>query len=91
MAEKGIAEETYDESKTALFRVQGTSPHNMQAIQVDTVSLALVCFLRVYLKRKKTFPSRHFVLAFYWCTIVSSNESVSLDFYPPISELHMPV
>nr|XP_011460943.1 PREDICTED: villin-1 isoform X2 [Fragaria vesca subsp. vesca] len=37
VAEMGIADETYDESKTALFRVQGMSPHNMQAIQVDTV------------------------------------------------------
>ncbi|XP_050367223.1 villin-1 isoform X2 [Argentina anserina] len=41
VAEKGIADETYDESKTALFRVQGTSPNNMQAIQVDTVSSSL--------------------------------------------------
>ncbi|PRQ34679.1 putative villin/Gelsolin [Rosa chinensis] len=32
VAEKGIADETYDESKTTLFRVQGTSPNNMQAI-----------------------------------------------------------
>lgn len=39
IAEKGIGDETYDESKTALFRVQGTSPNNMQAIQVDPVSL----------------------------------------------------
>ena len=38
IAEKGIADETYDEKKTALFRVQGTSPNNMQAIQVDQVS-----------------------------------------------------
>ncbi|PRQ34453.1 putative villin/Gelsolin, ADF-H/Gelsolin-like domain-containing protein [Rosa chinensis] len=41
VAEKGIADETYDESKTALFRIQGTSPNNMQAIQVDTVSGSL--------------------------------------------------
>ncbi|XP_062014662.1 villin-3-like [Rosa rugosa] len=32
VAEKGIADETYDESKTALFRVQGTSPNDKQAI-----------------------------------------------------------
>lgn len=38
IAEKGIPDETYDEKKTALFRVQGTSPNNMQAIQVDQVS-----------------------------------------------------
>ncbi|KAM1697997.1 hypothetical protein ACFX14_029174 [Malus domestica] len=41
IAENGIADETYDESKTALFRVQGTSPNNMQAIQVDPVSRSL--------------------------------------------------
>ncbi|KAB1210699.1 Villin-1, partial [Morella rubra] len=35
IAEKGIGDETYHEKKTALFRVQGTSPSNMQAIQVD--------------------------------------------------------
>lgn len=39
VAEKCSADDTYDESKTALFRVQGMSPNNMQAIQVDTVSL----------------------------------------------------
>ncbi|KAK9280649.1 hypothetical protein L1049_014345 [Liquidambar formosana] len=39
--EKGVADETYDEKKTALFRVQGTSPNNMQAIQVDQVSSSL--------------------------------------------------
>lgn len=39
IAEKGIADETYDESKEALFRIQGTSPTHMQAIQVDHVSL----------------------------------------------------
>ncbi|XP_015873827.3 villin-1 [Ziziphus jujuba] len=39
--EKGIADETYDESKIALFRVQGTSPSNMQAIQVEQVSTSL--------------------------------------------------
>lgn len=48
IAEKGIADETYDEKKTALFRVQGTSPNNMQAIQVDQVSSSLnssYCFI----------------------------------------------
>ena len=39
IAEKGITDETYDGIKTALFRVQGTSPQNMQAIEVDLVSL----------------------------------------------------
>ncbi|XP_059429966.1 villin-1 isoform X2 [Corylus avellana] len=41
IAEKGIADETYEENKIALFRVQGTSPNNMQAIQVDPVSSSL--------------------------------------------------
>lgn len=30
-------DETYNENWVALFRVQGTSPDNMQAIQVDQV------------------------------------------------------
>lgn len=38
IAETGIDDDTYDEKKTALFRVQGTGPQNMQAIQVDHVS-----------------------------------------------------
>ncbi|XP_030969070.1 villin-1 isoform X2 [Quercus lobata] len=41
IAEKGITDETYDGIKTALFRVQGTSPQNMQAIEVDLVSSSL--------------------------------------------------
>ncbi|XVE59399.1 hypothetical protein DITRI_Ditri05aG0043600 [Diplodiscus trichospermus] len=41
IAESGIDDDTYDEKKTALFRVQGTSPENMQAIQVDLVSSSL--------------------------------------------------
>uniref|UniRef100_A0A5B7BTK7 Putative villin-1 isoform X1 n=1 Tax=Davidia involucrata TaxID=16924 RepID=A0A5B7BTK7_DAVIN len=41
IAEKGFADDTYDGTKTALFRVQGTSPLNMQAIQVDPVSSSL--------------------------------------------------
>uniref|UniRef100_A0A6N2L645 HP domain-containing protein n=1 Tax=Salix viminalis TaxID=40686 RepID=A0A6N2L645_SALVM len=41
IAEKGILDETYDEQKTALFRVQGISPENMQAIQVNQVSKSL--------------------------------------------------
>ncbi|XVF05346.1 hypothetical protein REPUB_Repub05bG0164200 [Reevesia pubescens] len=41
IAESGIDDDTYDENKTALFQVQGTSPENMQAIQVDHVSSSL--------------------------------------------------
>ncbi|KAG5515121.1 hypothetical protein RHGRI_036230 [Rhododendron griersonianum] len=40
-AEKGIPDETFDDTKTALFRVQGKSLNNMQAIQVDQVSSSL--------------------------------------------------
>ncbi|XP_058198853.1 villin-1 [Rhododendron vialii] len=40
-AEKGIPDETFDGTKTALFRVQGKSLNNMQAIQVDQVSSSL--------------------------------------------------
>lgn len=36
--ENGTVDETYDGDKTALFRVQGLGPENMQAIQVDLVS-----------------------------------------------------
>ncbi|XP_061358502.1 villin-1 [Gastrolobium bilobum] len=39
--EKGLVDETYNENQVALFRVQGTSPDNMQAIQVDQVSTSL--------------------------------------------------
>ncbi|KAL5162616.1 Villin-3 [Glycine soja] len=39
--EKGIVDETYNENLVALFRVQGASPDNMQAIQVDQVSTSL--------------------------------------------------
>ncbi|KAK7387220.1 hypothetical protein VNO78_27824 [Psophocarpus tetragonolobus] len=39
--EKSILDETYNENLVALFRVQGTSPDNIQAIQVDQVSTSL--------------------------------------------------
>ncbi|XP_023732245.1 villin-1 [Lactuca sativa] len=41
IAEKGIDDETYDNKKTALFKIQGTNRDNMQAIQVDQVSRSL--------------------------------------------------
>ncbi|XP_047307891.1 villin-1 [Impatiens glandulifera] len=42
VVDKGFADdETYNDSKTALFRVQGTHPDNMQAIQVLQVSGSL--------------------------------------------------
>lgn len=42
IAENGVDDETYDDKKTALFRVQGTNRDNMQAIQVDQVSLLIL-------------------------------------------------
>ena len=35
IAKKEILDETYQEDGVALFRVQGSGPENMQAIQVD--------------------------------------------------------
>jgi gelsolin len=37
VSENGIQDDTYSENGVALFRVQGSGPDNMQAIQVDTV------------------------------------------------------
>lgn len=37
IAEEEIPDETYKEDGVALFRVQGSGPDNMQAIQVETV------------------------------------------------------
>ncbi|KAK7301767.1 hypothetical protein RJT34_12642 [Clitoria ternatea] len=39
--ESGMVDETYKENLVALFRVQGTTVENMQAIQVDQVSTSL--------------------------------------------------
>ncbi|KAH0462408.1 hypothetical protein IEQ34_009983 [Dendrobium chrysotoxum] len=41
LSEQGIANEAFDKDKLALFRVQGSSPSNMQAIQVNPVSCSL--------------------------------------------------
>ncbi|KAK9099863.1 hypothetical protein Scep_023293 [Stephania cephalantha] len=41
IAEKDIADNTYAEDGTALFRVQGSGPDNMQAIQVEPVASSL--------------------------------------------------
>ncbi|XP_071737928.1 villin-1-like isoform X2 [Rutidosis leptorrhynchoides] len=41
IAEQGIDDETYDDKKTALFRIQGTNRYNMQAVQVDQVARSL--------------------------------------------------
>lgn len=44
LAEKEIPDETYKEDGTALFRIQGTGPDNMQAIQVEVVCCTFICF-----------------------------------------------
>ncbi|KAI3956444.1 hypothetical protein MKX01_016857 [Papaver californicum] len=41
IAENGVADETYSEDGVALFRVQGSGPENMQAIQVEPVASSL--------------------------------------------------
>ncbi|KAF3452761.1 hypothetical protein FNV43_RR03194 [Rhamnella rubrinervis] len=41
VGEKEIPDETYKEDGVALFRVQGSGPDNMQAIQVDPVASSL--------------------------------------------------
>ncbi|XP_041021377.1 villin-4 [Juglans microcarpa x Juglans regia] len=41
IVEKGIPDDTYKEDGIALFRVQGTGPDNMQAIQVEAAASSL--------------------------------------------------
>ncbi|KAJ7955811.1 villin 4 [Quillaja saponaria] len=41
IAEKEIPDETYNEDGVALFRIQGSGPDNMQAIQVETAASSL--------------------------------------------------
>ncbi|KAJ9557914.1 hypothetical protein OSB04_012528 [Centaurea solstitialis] len=41
ISEKGLPDDTYSADGVALFRVQGTGPDNMQAIQVDPVPISL--------------------------------------------------
>ncbi|CAK7337538.1 unnamed protein product [Dovyalis caffra] len=41
IAENGLPDETYKEDGVALFRVQGSGPDNMQAIQVEPVASSL--------------------------------------------------
>ncbi|KAI4344434.1 hypothetical protein L6164_011663 [Bauhinia variegata] len=41
IAEKEIPDDTYNEGGVALFRIQGSGPENMQAIQVQTVASSL--------------------------------------------------
>lgn len=46
VSENNIEDDTYSESGVALFRVQGSGPENMQAIQVDTV-LCFYCLFNI--------------------------------------------
>ncbi|PON72763.1 Villin [Parasponia andersonii] len=41
ISEKEVPDETYQEDGVALFRIQGSGPDNMQAIQVDAVASSL--------------------------------------------------
>ncbi|KAK1290065.1 Villin-4 [Acorus calamus] len=41
IAENSIEDETYSEDGIALFRIQGSGPDNMQAIQVEPVAMSL--------------------------------------------------
>jgi hypothetical protein len=42
VSENGTEDDTYSDNGVALFRVQGSGPENMQAIQVDTVHSVLI-------------------------------------------------
>ena len=48
IAEKELTDVTYSEDGLALFRVQGTGPENMQAIQVEAVSCLSLHFLCIW-------------------------------------------
>ncbi|KAM0931056.1 hypothetical protein ACQ4PT_000560 [Festuca glaucescens] len=41
IAENGVNDDTYSEDGLALFRIQGSGPENMQAVQVDSVASSL--------------------------------------------------
>ena len=45
IAEKEVPDDTYTEDRVALFRVQGSGPDNMQAIQVEPVCPAFISLL----------------------------------------------
>ncbi|KAA8549393.1 hypothetical protein F0562_001077 [Nyssa sinensis] len=70
IAEKGISDDTYDDTKTALFRVQGTSSLNMQAIQVNQVSSSLNSSYCYILKTEATI--------FTWVGSLSSSRDHDL-------------
>ena len=45
IAEKEVPDDTFTEDSVALFRVQGSGPDNMQAIQVEPVCPAFISLL----------------------------------------------
>lgn len=55
IAEKELPDDTHTVEGRALFRVQGTGPENMQAIQVETVSHILTSFHPSLPLQSKTF------------------------------------
>jgi hypothetical protein len=42
-----VNDDTYSEDGLALFRIQGSGPENMQAVQVDSVSLVTFMFMNL--------------------------------------------
>ncbi|KAK1360605.1 hypothetical protein POM88_045079 [Heracleum sosnowskyi] len=55
IADNGLPDDTHTVEGLALFRVQGTGPENMQAIQVDTVSPTLASFHNSLFLLSETF------------------------------------
>jgi hypothetical protein len=51
IAENGTNDDTYSEDGIALFRIQGSGPENMQAIQVDSVSSVTFMFMNLSYNR----------------------------------------
>ncbi|GFQ05695.1 villin-4 [Phtheirospermum japonicum] len=70
IAEKELQDETYSEDGLALFRVQGSGPENMQAIQVDPVASSLNSSYCYILHSGST--------VFTWCGNLTTSEAQEL-------------
>ncbi|CAH9070492.1 unnamed protein product [Cuscuta epithymum] len=70
LAEKELPDDTYSEDGVALFRVQGTGPDNMQAIQVEPVASSLNSSYCYILQKGSSI--------FTWCGNLTSSEDVEL-------------
>ncbi|CAH2069645.1 unnamed protein product [Thlaspi arvense] len=70
IAENEIPDTTYDADGVALFRVQGSAPENMQAIQIDAVSTGLNSSHCYILHGDST--------VFTWCGNLTSSEDKEL-------------